>query len=458
MVAKRLSRRQFLQLSGSSAAALAMAGTQLGMLRAAPLRQDAANITFAGWGGVAEDEGVQAAIEIFKQEQPNINVQWLHTPDTEFTQVFLSDIAAGTPPDTSFVSSENYETFRNQGLLLDITDYIANDPLLGQPDYFNQPQESDRCADNNGRWHGIGSCWVAPHFYFNTALFEEEGITPPGFKDDEIWDWDTFIQVAKQLTIDSNGRHPDDAGFDAENIQRWGVQWPFSNASFFAAAVYANGGAYITEEGSGLGSEEAIDAMQKMADLVFVHHVAPQSAALSTLGMTNTQMIDTGRLAMAVDGSWALSWMKDLTVPLGTGALPKLVKPATHMQAHFHSALAATANPDAAWEWVRFLATPFYQTQFLKIGLWRPIQTALTTEEGLASWLTEGVHPANYRDFVTDYLPKYGVTARVPAGYVEANSNFLSPAIDAVANGTPPADVMPAAVAQANQVIAEANA
>ena len=68
------------------------------------------------------------------------------------------------------------------------------------------------------------------------------------------------------------------------------------------------------------------------------------------------------------------------------------------------------------------------------------------------------MHPANYRDFVTDYLPKYGVTARVPAGYVEANSNFLSPAIDAVANGTPPADVMPAAVAQANQVIAEANA
>ena len=122
------------------------------------------------------------------------------------------------------------------------------------------------------------------------------------------------------------------------------------------------------------------------------------------------------------------------------------------------AALAATANPDAAWEWVRFLATPFYQTQFLKIGLWLPSQTALTTEEGLASWLTEGVHPANYRDFVTDYLPKYGVTARVPAGYVEANSNFLSPAIDAVANGTPPADVMPAAVAQANQVIAEANA
>jgi multiple sugar transport system substrate-binding protein len=443
-------------MSGGSAAALAMASSQLSLLRAAPYRQDVANITFAGWGGVLEDEGVQAAIEVFQQEQPNIRVQWQHTPDTEYTQVLLSNIAAGTPADTAFIASETYETFRDQGLLLDITDYLTADPLLGQADYFIQPQESARSANNDGRWHGIGSCWVAPHFYYNAALFDEEGITPPGFKDDEIWDWDSFVEVAKQLTIDANGRHPDDAGFDPENIQRWGVQWPFSNASYFAAAVYANGGDFITEEGSGLGSEEAIDALQKMADLVFVHHVAPQSAALSTLGMTNTQMIDTGRLAMAVDGSWALSWMKDMTVPLGTGALPKLQRPATHMQAHFHSAMASSAHPDAAWEWVRFLATPFYQTQFLKIGLWLPSQTALMTEEGLATWLTEGVHPANYRDFVTDYLPKYGITDRVPAGYVEANSNFISPAIDAVANGTPAAEVMPAAVEQANQVIAMA--
>ncbi len=37
--------------------------------------------------------------------------------------------------------------------------------------------------------------------------------------------------------------------------------------------------------------------------------------------MNNTQMIDTGRLAVGVDGSWALSWMNPniLSVAMGTG-------------------------------------------------------------------------------------------------------------------------------------------
>lgn len=455
-IKNRLSRRNFLRLTGASAA-FAASGLQLSsMLRAAPFRQDAVSVSFAGWGGTQEQAGVEAAIDQFQQENPNILVEWLYTPDTEFTRVFLSNLAAQTPPDTSFIMSNTYESFRSQGILLDITDQIMSDELLGQPDYFIQPQEANRCADANGRWHGIGSCWVAPHIYYNAELLDAAGVTPPGFKDDEIWDWDTFVENAKQLTVDANGRHPDDAGFDLDNVTQWGVQYPFSNETFIAAAVYSNGGALVNENGSALDTPEAMQALQNLADLIYVHHVAPQSAALTSLGMTNTQMLDTGRLAMAVDGSWALSWMNPSTVSveMGTGALPKMSQAATFMQAHFHSALAATQHPEEAWQWVRFLATPFYQTQFCKIGLWLPSQTALMTEEGLASWITEGIHPANYIDFITEYLPKYGVTTRIPAGYVEGSLNFINPAYEALNNGTPAEEVLPEAVRQANEAIA----
>jgi multiple sugar transport system substrate-binding protein len=457
MAAKKLSRRDFLRLSGASAAVLA-SGVHLQGLMAAPRRQDPVTITFAGWGQVAEQEGVLAAIEAFKQENPNINVEWQHTPDTDFTTVFLSNLAAGTPPDTSFISSDAYETFRQQGILLDITDQLTSDPLLGQPDYF-LPQEASRSADANGRWHGIGSTWVAPHLYYNAALLDEAGITPPGFKDDEIWDWDTFVENAKQLTKDANGRHPDDAGFDPDNIVQWGVQYSLvPNPTYLTAAVYSNGGQFINENGSGLDSPEAMEALQNLADLIHVHHVAPSSTALSSLGMDNTQMLDSGRLALAVDGSWALSWINPstLSIPMGVGALPKMAQAATYMQAHFHGALASTQHPDEAWQWLRFLATPFYTNQFMKIGLWLPSQTAQTTEEGLAEWLTEGIHPANYREFVSEYLPKYGVATRIPAGYVEANANFITPAYQAISNGTPVEEVMPEAVRQANEIIAAA--
>lgn len=455
-----LSRRDFLKTTGSSAAALsALSG--LGSLApsiaaASGPQQEVTNIVFGGWGATAEDEGVQAAIEVFEAENPNITVEWQLTPAAgDYMQVLFTNFAAGTAPDTSFIVADDYESLRTEGLLMDITDLIQNDPLLGQENYFIEPQESNRCADDNGRWHGIGSTWVTPHIYYNAELFDEMGITPPGFLDDEIWDWDTFVENAKQLTVDSAGRHPDDAGFDPDDIQRFGVDWPLWWIPI-GSAVYANGGSFITEDGLvGLDSPEALEAMQRLSDLIYVHHVAPRTAALESLGMTNTQMIDTGRLAMAVDGSWALSWMNPSTVsvPMGTGALPMMTQPASIMQAHFHSIISSTAHPDEAWQWIRFLATPFYQEHFAKIGLWLPNQTAMVTEEGLEGWVTEGIHPENYSQIVTDYLPAHGVSMRIPPGYTEANSNFITPAFEALAAGTPAEEAMVSAIQQSNDII-----
>jgi len=451
----QMSRRNFLKTMGLSAASLAASsGLSPFIMRA--YAQDVVNITFGGWGGVAEDEGVKEAIQVFMAENPGIAVEWRHIPDPgEFGRVLLTDIAAGTAPDTSFILSDQYETLRSNGLLLDITDLIKNDPLLGQENYFIQPQEAWRCADANGRWHGIGSTWVAHHIYYNAAIFEEAGITPPGFQDEEIWDWDSFIEVCKALTVDSAGRHPDDDGFDPEDIQRYAVDWPMWWMPL-AAAVHSNGGKFFTDDGlSGLDSPEALEALQRLSDLIYVHHVAPRGATLTGLGMNNTQMVDSGRLAMAVDGSWALSWMNPslMSVPMGTGALPKMAQPASVMQAHFHSVLAGTQHVEEAWQWVRFLATPFYQQHFAKIGLWIPNQTAMLTEEGLAGWITEGIHPANYSQFATDYLPKHGVAVRLPNGWIEASNDYIQPAFDALAAGEAAADVFPAAVAAANDVL-----
>lgn len=449
-----ISRRDFLKMAGSSAAAIAILSRleQTGHV----LAQDATTITFGGWGGVAEDEGVQEAIGVFMEENPNIAVEWQHTPDAgEYSRITLTNIAAGTAPDTSFIRADDYETLAVNGILMDLTDLIESDPLLGQPDYFIQPQESNRSVIN-GRWYGIGSTWVAHHIYYNADIFEEAGITPPGFQDDEIWAWDDFLAICNELTMDSAGRHPNDSGFDADDIQRYAIDWPMGWWMPLTAAVFSNDGQIFDEDGLiVLDSEPAMEAMQRVADLIFVNHVAPRSSSMQSLGMNNTQMVDTGRLAMGIDGSWALSWMNPslLSVNMGTGALPKMVKPATALQAHFHSVLSSTENPEAAWEWVRFLATPFYQEHFSKIGLWTPNQTAMLTEEGLEGWITEGIHPPNYSQWATDYLPAHGVAVSLPPGWIEANNDYIQPAIDAIANGEQAVDVFPDAVASANEVL-----
>jgi multiple sugar transport system substrate-binding protein len=417
-------------------------------------------ISFMGWGGIEEDEGVRSAITVFEGAEPNIKVTWLHTPENYQTKM-LAMVAAGTPPDTAFIGSGDYRTYARDGLLLDISDMLQADPVVGEPGYFIEPQETERCAWK-GHWYGIGSCWVAPHIYYNADIFEEVGIEPPSNDPEEAWDWDYFLEVATQLTVDANGKHPGESGFDVANVEQWAVHWPTWSIPLHSA-IQSNEGQWI-DSNTGLctlDQPEATEALQRIADLMLVHQVMPQGTAFEALGMSNTQMLETGRLAMAIDGSWALAWICKIEATLGTAVLPKMKRPATDMQAHLHCALAATKHPEAAWRWVRFLATEYYQLLFLRMGLWLPSQTPLMTEEGLQKWMTlrtsptEGVHPEGYELIVTEFVPKYGRVLYMPPGWPKADS-MIAPALDAIWVGDKTAEeALTQAVPEANVILEE---
>jgi len=263
-------------------------------------------------------------------------------------------------------------------------------------------------------------------------------IEPPSNDSREAWEWDYFLEVARQLTVDTNGKHPGESGFDVDSVDRWGVYWDKWWMELIGP-IESNGGKYIDPDTGLLALDQpaTFEAIQRIADLTLVHQVAPLASVLQQLGMSNTQMLETGKLAMAIDGSWALAWMHKIEPTLGTAVLPKIQQPATGLQAHLHSAFAASKYPEAAWRWVRFLATEYYQLQFLRMGLWLPSQTSLMTEEGLAKWMTtrvsptEGVHPPGYELIVTEDVPKYGHILYQPPGYQEVDA-ALAPAFDAI--------------------------
>ncbi|HBX69978.1 MAG TPA: hypothetical protein DEH25_11540 [Chloroflexi bacterium] len=465
---KNMNRRDFLKIAGLTGGAGVLAACKptesateavVGEdVSEAPPEPETVTITFTGWGGAEEDEGVQASVKVFEEENPHIKVSWIHTPEN-YTEKIMAMTAAGTPPDTAFIYNTEFQGYVKDGLLLDITDPLKADPVVGAANYFIEPQETERCT-REGKWYGIGSCWVAPHIYYNADIFDQEGIEPPSNNPDEAWEWDYFLQIAKQLTIDVNGKHPGDDGFDADNIDRWAIDWPTWSIPLHAA-IASNGGKWMDYETGlvAIDQPEATQALQAIADLQLVHKVAPRATALSQLGMSNTQMLETGKLAMAVDGSWALSWITKINATLGTAVLPKMKQPATDMQAHIHCGFAGSKYPEQAWQWLRFLATEFYQLGFLKIGLWLPSQTALMTPEGMQKWYTDrtapgvGIHPAGYDKIVTEYVPKYGHVLYMPPGYVEADS-IITPALDAIWVGDQTAEeAMKAVVPEANAIL-----
>jgi len=466
---KNLNRRDFLKVASLTSgaailAACAPAATATQAPKAAdtaapaatPPPAEAVTIVFTGWGGTEEDQGVKNAVTYFEGQNPGIKVNWIQIPEN-YAEKTMAMVAAGTAPDTAFIYNTVFQGYAKDGLLMDITQSLKADPVLGKPDYFIEPQETERCT-REGKWYGIGSCWVAPHIYYNNDIFKKEGITPPSNSPDEAWDWPTFLDIAKKLTIDKNGKHPGESGFDRDNMERWAIQWPTWSIPLHAA-IASNGGKWLNQETGliELDQPPAYEALQKVADLMLVQEVAPRGAAMTALGLTNTQMLENGKLAMAIDGSWALSWITKIKADLGTAVCPKIVNPATDMQAHIHCGFAASKFPAQSWEWLKFLGTEYYQLQFLKMGLWLPSQTALMTPDGMKKWFTErtapgeGVHPVGYDKIVTEYVPKYGHVLYMPPGYTEADS-IITPALDAVWIGDKTAEAaMKAAVPPANE-------
>jgi multiple sugar transport system substrate-binding protein len=395
---------------------------------AAPAQQSGeVTISMLGWGSVQEKENVERNLQTFQSENPGITVDWLHTPQDYETKL-KTMLAGGTPPDLFWTGNMLDYVVRDQ--VLDITDYMQADPVLSKPDYFIQPQESDR-ATLDGRWYGIGSCYVIHHLYYNADMLAAAGVAPPSTDAAQAWTWDEFVEIARQLTIDSAGKHPGESGFDVNNVQQWGVSWATWNLPR-DVLVLSNGGVAFTKDGtSQLGDPAAVEAFQALADLANTHQVAPQAANLEQLGMNASQMMASGKLAMLADGSWAVQDIALLGFKFGCGVLPKLKTAVTEAQAHMHVISKNTKNPDAAWKLLAFLSSDAYQRDLCKAGLWLPSHTSLLTEEGLSSWITEGVHPEGYRQIATDYLANHSQIYHYPAGFGEANQ-LLTTALDPV--------------------------
>ena len=462
----RISRREFLEKAAQTGLGLASlavlsacgASTSPSSNETAPgaaaPQGDAVSISMLGWGSPLEKENVEKGLQLFQERNPGITVEWLHTPQDYATKL-QTMLAGGTPPDVFWAN--NLLDYVARDVVLDITSYLQADPVLSKPDYFIQPQEQQRTTYND-KWYGIGSCWVLPHLYYNADLLAQAGVEPPSMDATKAWTWDQFVGAAQKLTLDGAGKHPGDSGFDANNVQQWGVSWA-TWSLMRDVMVYANGGeAFTDEHTTRLNEPAAVEAIQAVADLMNKHQVAPRAATTEQLGMSSQQMLASGKLAILCDGSWALQDVAKLGFKYGCGVLPKLKEPATAAQAHVHAISRDTDQPEASWKLLAFLSSDDYQRDLCKAGLWLPSHTSLLTEEGLNTWITPDVHPEGYRQIATDYLRTYGRNYYFPAGFQEADQ-IITAALDPVWLGeTTVAEVLGQGdtIQKANEVLQQA--
>jgi multiple sugar transport system substrate-binding protein len=348
--------------------------------------QEAVTLKFMGWeASPLETKSVQNGLKMFMEKHPNIKVEYTPVPNAQYSSKLLTMLAGDAAPDVFFLGSTDYRSFQQRGVLLDLTPQFGAEFKLD--DFI---PSAARIMDIDGKVYGVSSCTVSPVFYYNKSIFDKAGIPYPPSDPAKAWSWQEFVDTAKRLTV-KNG----------DKVTQYGA-YGFENFYNTVSAIYSNKGNLFNENGTkmAINSPEVKEVLQSVLDLRKKEGVAPEAKMLENVGMKPAQMLQTGKIAMLVDGSWALQELAQMKFPVGVAALPKFQEASTHGQAHVHAAWAKTKHPKEAWELLKFLSSEEYQIQLIKEGLWMPNRKSLYTEEGVAKWYNDKVHPEGFKQLV----------------------------------------------------------
>jgi multiple sugar transport system substrate-binding protein len=363
-----------------------MAASTLGLSMTAYADDEIVELTFMGWeASPLETQAVEDGIAAFEAQYPNIKVSY--TPGlsgSEYNAKLLSSAAAGTLPDVMFVEAASYREFASKGILMELTDLFDENYSL---DDFIESSRSIMQID--GHVYGISSCTVSPIVYYNKDVFDAAGIEYPSADPNDCWTIDEFREVAKQLTTDDV----------------YGVYGLESVANTLNAQIISNGGTRYNDDftESTMNTPEVKEVLETIKAIREEDGSAPDASTLDAVGMSATQMLETGKVAMLVDGSWSLQELAATGMNIGMAPLPSYGEAITTGQAHLHCISAQTEHPEEAWLFLQFLSGMDYQGALVSTGLWMPNRYSLYEDDAVAEWYDESIHGDSYK-LMLDYF------------------------------------------------------
>ncbi len=227
----------------------------------------------------------------------------------------------------------------------------------------------------------------------------------------------------------------------------------------WANFIYENGGDFISADGKqfALNKPEAVDALQKIADLINKYHVMPSPVQTQALPGTATAL-QTGKVAMAIDGQWSLLDVGKAGFNFNLAPLPKLKgKSQTMIVAGAMGIFSSSQHIPEAWTMFKYLIDPTQVKDLITTGLWMPNNKSwYTNPDLLASWAQNNAgHPSGYKNAVLNQMLNNSVPG--PTYYVMNYNKILdvvNPAMDKVWLGTTTAQAaMDSIAAQAQALV-----
>lgn len=354
IASQRINRRNLIGTVGGAAGLAALGAVRPAMAGPATRRgrvqvnaQASGEIEFAyfNWGPESIDY-FKSMAAAFESSHAGTKINLTLPPFDQYDQKLNVLLATGNGPDIITINNATLALVQ-AGRILDLTDRIAADPALSDPNVFVQ-SGWDLFKFGTDRTYGIYSGADTLLLYYNKTAFDKAGVGYPTAE----WTRDDFVEAAKALTIREGDR-----------VTQWGCVLGSFNASWgWANLVWMEGGDIVDSRPFyskvTLNNEPVLTILHFLNDLVYTHQVAPtpsQNQSVSDQGG-----FESGTIAMAVDGGWSMQPWKAIdafewdvqTLPVGSQGFVGEFWPGTPFLIS-----ASSENPDLAWEYAKWFAS-----------------------------------------------------------------------------------------------------
>lgn len=309
-----------------------------------------ATISYSIWGDPSEIKSQQAVVDAFHAANPKITVKVTVSDWDTYWDKLQTGLAGGDAPDVFAMDGPLFPDYQSRSVLLDLKPFIDRDGYdLSQ---LADPAVADFTTP--GGQFGLPRDLNVIALFYNKAMFDAAGVPYP----DGTWDWAKLVEVAHKLTLDTNG--------DGKTDQ-WGLYTETTDMeNYWSSLVWQNGGDILAadKKSTVLNTDAAAGGIQFLQDLIWKEKVVPDPALFAETG----DAFEQGKAAMEANGSWLVPTLQAAGIQTGIAPLPKgPAGQATSINPTGTVVYAQTKSPDAAWAFVKYLASPAAQTKLMEL-------------------------------------------------------------------------------------------
>jgi len=326
---------------------------------------------YGGWTGTDLDK-MKALVDKFNGEQTKIQVEFTSLQWTSMFAIFLTDFKSGNPPDVMASHTFEIGQFAEMGVL---DDKAVADLKLNEADYL---EKAWKAASYKDVQYGVPFDVNMHALFYNKDLFAKQGVTAAPTTGEEL------ISVGQKLTLDKNGKHANEAGFDENNIVQYGLGFAMNHHIFYQFYSLLNQQdantftADMTE--LKLDEEKAANAFSYLQNLIFKYKMVPKGEK------SPIDDFKAGKVAMIVDGNWQIAGLESTSLNWDTAQYPKIFNSgkmwgASEVMTFPLNKKADEAKKQAAGEFVKWLSAN--SAEWAKSGQLPALKSALDSAKTL---------------------------------------------------------------------------